>query len=215
MLVVYLSSLIVGGSLLSFSIFSGGHDADGDFDTDLDADASVDGFEAESADVDGGHDDLHDFGALDVWLPLTSLRFWTFFLAFFGLVGTALALASPMALTLTLVPSAGVGYLSGISAVRVLRVLSRQQIGAALDIEGLVGEVGQLLLPVAPGQDGKILLEVAGRTLELTAESDDEELKLGDSAVVLGVREGGSVWVGRASASDDDEMKLLSESEQG
>jgi membrane protein implicated in regulation of membrane protease activity len=216
MLVVYLSSLIIGGSLLSLSLFAGGHDADADadgFDHDVGADGfdhDVDAGDLDAAELDGDADVDHDaedvhgsVGVIDAWLPLTSVRFWTFFLAFFGLVGTALLLTSPMALPLTLIPSGGVGYVSGIAAVRVLRSLARQQIGSTMADDELVGEVGVLLLPVGPEQDGKIRVQVAGRTLELIAQSEDEELKVGDSAVVLGVRDDGGVWVSKAPLLGD------------
>lgn len=195
MLVLYLSSLIVGGSLLTISIFAGGDGNDADADSldqgadhphDADADSSV------------------DVAGLDAWLPVTSLRFWTFFLAFFGLVGTALLLVgAPMGAALTAIPSAGVGYLSGVVAVRVLRALARQQIGTSLGTADLVGEVGQLTLPAGPGNRGTIRLQVAGRTVELTAETEDEELDLGARAVVLGVRDDGGVWVSRAPLLGD------------
>lgn len=198
MLVVYLTSLIVGGSLLSISLFAGGHG-------DVDADGGVEGHDAHDGDVKDG-DAPTSGAALDVlhgWLPVTSMRFWTFFLAFFGLVGTALLLASPLSVALTAIPAAGVGYLSGVVAVRVLRALAGQQIGTTLAAGDLVGEVGQLLLPVGPGQPGKMRLQVAGRTVELVAESEDETLDIGDSAVVLGVNDEGGVWVSSAPRLGD------------
>ena len=77
MLMVYLIALIVGGVLLALTLVLGGavdHHAGGDLDHHA---------------GDGGHGG--SFDAVFGWLPVTSLRFWTFFAAFFGAVGTVLS----------------------------------------------------------------------------------------------------------------------------
>jgi hypothetical protein len=81
---LYLFGLIVGGVLLGSSLLLGGH---GEAEVDAELDAEVGG----DAEV---HVDDHgsgiEVGADLVLWRFRSLRFWTFFLAFFGLSGTLL-----------------------------------------------------------------------------------------------------------------------------
>ena len=84
----YIFALVLGGVLLGASFLLGGdHDADGDVDMDADADvdADVDADADIDGDADGGHDGHGDVAGF--FGVLGSLRFWTFFTAFFGLTG--------------------------------------------------------------------------------------------------------------------------------
>ncbi len=194
MLTAYLSTLIIGGSLLLLSIFAGGdhelgHDAD--FDAGLDTDFEVD------LDGDADHGGGFDFGGFDAWLPVGSLRFWTFFSAFFGLVGTALTITGEMGFTMTLAPSIGVGYVSGVSAVRLLKKLTTETIGKVVSRDDLIGSTGRLMLPVDKGVEGKVRLNVGGRTIEHSAFSD-EKIEADSKILVISVHEDGGVWVSPA-----------------
>jgi membrane protein implicated in regulation of membrane protease activity len=193
MLTAYLSTFIVGSSLLALSIFAGGEmDSDADFDADADFDTDAD------LDADGeGHGMELELHGMDAWLPIGSLRFWTFFAAFFGLVGTALTALGTMAATLTLVPSIGVGYVSGITATRLLKKLTKQSVGKVLGAGDMIGSTGTIVLPVGPGLEGKIRLQMGGRTLEHNAMSD-ESINAGASAIVISIHEDGGVWVSPA-----------------
>ena len=87
MLPIYLVTLIVGGVLVLVSVFLGDSDTDADVAADIDVDADLD--LAAGADVDAdGSLDVGLIDALQAWLPFTSMRFWTFFAAFFGLTGS-------------------------------------------------------------------------------------------------------------------------------
>jgi membrane protein implicated in regulation of membrane protease activity len=194
MLTAYLSTLIIGGSLLLLSIFAGGDheiDHDTDFDADFDADADFD--------HDAGGFDFHGF---DAWLPIGSLRFWTFFSAFFGLVGTALTFSGEMGATMTLAPSIGVGYITGISATRLLKKLTKESVGKVVSRDDIVGSTGKLMLPVAKGVEGKVRLNVGGRTIEHSAFCD-EAIEAGSKILVISVHEDGGVWVSPAPLLED------------
>ena len=89
--------LAVGAVMVLFSLFAGGESgADGHADAGGggDADAGADGH---AGDADG-HADAHGHadgaaGGGDFWLLFVSMRFWVFFLTFFGLTGLLLELA--------------------------------------------------------------------------------------------------------------------------
>lgn len=200
MLTAYLTTLIIGSSLLLLSIFAGGdhemdHDAefdsgfDGDFDADLDGDL----------DNHGGGFDFHGF---DAWLPIGSLRFWTFFSAFFGLVGTALTFSGEMGTMMTLAPSIGVGYVSGVGATRLLKKLTKESVGKVVSRDDLVGSTGKLILPVGKDVEGKVRLNVGGRSIEHSAFSD-EAVEAGKNVLVISVHENGGVWVSPAPLLED------------
>lgn len=195
MLTAYLTSLIIGGSLLMLSIFAGGdHEMDhdlqlgaGDMEMDLDFDVDMD----VDADGDFGAFDFHGF---DAWLPIGSLRFWTFFAAFFGLVGTLLTFVGGMSLLLTLLPSIGTGYLSGVTATKVLKSLSKESVGKVLGSGDLVGVSGILVLPVGPGAPGKVRFQLGGRVMEETAYSE-ESLAIGAKVLIIETHKEGGVWI--------------------
>ena len=188
MITLYLTTLIVGGCLLMLSIFAGGdHEVDHDLDADLDIDTDLDM---------EGHEGF-DGDVFDAWLPVGSLRFWTFFAAFFGLVGTTLVAVGGMSKLMTLVPSIAVGYLSGVVATRVLRALTKQRIGKVVGGNDLVGISGTLMLPAAPGEPGKIRFELGGRILEELAHCD-ESMSQGARVLILGKHEDGGVLVSPA-----------------
>lgn len=189
MLTAYLSTLIIGGSLLLLSIFAGG-DHEMDHEVEFDSDFETD------ADLDGDHSglDLHGF---DAWLPIGSLRFWTFFCAFFGLVGTAILVTNSMSTTLSLVPSIGVGYTTGLVATRLLRSLTKNSVGKVVGPRELIGSTGKLMLPVGEQVLGKVRMQIGGRSIEQTAYSD-ETIAAGEPVLVISIHEDGGVWVSPA-----------------
>ncbi len=186
MLMVYLIALIVGGVLLALTLVLGGavdHDAGGDLDHHA-----------------GGGDSDHA-GSLDAvfgWLPVTSLRFWTFFAAFFGAVGTVLSawdLAGPAPAAVVAVAA---GYLSGLIMDRSMRYLKSADSNSSLGGADVVGAGAEVLLPVAAGAPGKVRVRLKGRAIDLLAVTEDEEtLAAGQHAMVLSMRDDGHVVVTR------------------
>src|SRR5215213_4528186 len=83
--VLYIAALIIGLGVLSLSFFLGGHDGDGSVDGDGDAAAG-------DADAHAEHDhgDSHGHAGAGAIAIFLSLRFWTFGLLAFGLVGSIL-----------------------------------------------------------------------------------------------------------------------------
>jgi membrane protein implicated in regulation of membrane protease activity len=195
---VYVFALVLGSVLLGASFLMGGdHDADSDFDADADVDADAD------ADLDGhvgaGHDTHGDLGGF--FGVLGSMRFWTFFAAFFGLTGLVLDgldLATPfIALPLAI----GVGFVTGWTAVALIRRLAANDTGVAAGVSDYVGKSGEVLIAVGPGRVGKVRIELKGTTVDVLAQADDELLSRGTHALIVEMRDDKAVVVKLESAS--------------
>jgi membrane protein implicated in regulation of membrane protease activity len=187
MLMLYLAALGLGGTFLLASLFMGGHGEGGD--ADMHADAHADGDAS-------GHGDADDHaGAVDgvlAWMPVTSLRFWTFFLAFFGLTGSLLTLFGLASSQVTIAAIAGViGYGSGWAVVTTLRHLSRNETSSGVSERDYVGATGRVMVPVSRNKVGKVRIEIKGRTVEMLARTeDDTEFASQQPVIIYGVADG-------------------------
>jgi membrane protein implicated in regulation of membrane protease activity len=183
----YVFALVLGSILLGASFLLGG-DADVDADADFDMDADVD------ADGDS-HGDLGGFFGV-----LGSMRFWTFFAAFFGLTGIildGLALAAPVvAFGLAI----GVGAVTGWTAVKLLNHLSANDTGVAAGVDDYVGKTGEMLLAAGPNRLGKIRIELKGTTVDVLAESDEALVERGEQALIVEMRDAKALIVKLDSA---------------
>ena len=174
---IFLGAVVFGATLLVASLVLGGKDTD-----------------------HGGQDSAHgDHGGFAWgWVPVTSLRFWIFLFAFGGAVGYALV-ALGESDTIAIVGALGVGWMSGALAVAVLRAVGRRTVSSQVAAKELVGATGQLVLPVAPGQPGKVRVDVKGRTEDFVANVVDDGGTLATGTHVLIVAEGerGSLLVAK------------------
>lgn len=219
MLGLYLAALGFGGVLIGVSLFFGGtdkdfdkdfdveadvdhdvdldadHDLDLDGDVDLDADADLDldgdgdlDMEAE-ADVDA---DGHADGSLAdlIWIPLFSMRFWTFGSAAFGFTGAALTLGGlHWALVLSL--SMLFGSVVGTAAAYFFRALKKDSVSSGITLKSYVGEEASVMLPVAPGARGKIAIETPTGRIDMLAETrDDAPIPRGSAVIIASIKEG-------------------------
>jgi membrane protein implicated in regulation of membrane protease activity len=192
MLMVYLIALIVGGVLLALSLVLGGG-------------ADHGGGELDHAVADGDGDHAGALDAVFAWLPITSLRFWTFFAAFFGAVGTVLSawnLAGPAPAAVLAVAA---GYLSGLIMNRAMRYLTRTDSDSSLGHGDLVGAGAEVLLPIASAAAGKVRVRLKGRSVDLLAVSeDDQPLAAGAHVMVLAVRDDGHLLVTRGDKLEEN-----------
>lgn len=183
MLTLYYVALGIGGTLLLATLVMGGdndHDVDHDVDFDADVDMDVD----VDADADVDHDIDHHVGVHDGvgadailgWLPLTSVRFWMFFLAFFGVTGTVMTLAKMMSSTGAIAGiSSAVGYISGMGIVLTMRSLKKNQADSAVKSEDYIGETATVLVPVGKDNPGKVRVELRGRHIDLLAVTEEDK----------------------------------------
>lgn len=186
----YVFALVLGSVLLGASFLLGkDHDSDHGVDghADVDADHDLDGH------AGAGHDTHGDIGGF--FGVLGSMRFWTFFAAFFGLTGIVLDgldLAVPMvALGLAI----AVGFGTGWTAVTLIRRLSANDTGVAATVDDYVGKSGEVLIAIAPGRIGKLRIELKGTTVDVLAESDEQSIARGDEALIVEMREAKAVVV--------------------
>jgi hypothetical protein len=176
---IYLAALAFGLTLLVVSLFFGGKDTD----------------------HGGGHDHegLKDSGAPGLgWAPITSLRFWIFLFTFGGGAGLALdALGSSEAVTGG--GALGIGWVSGVLAVAIIRSLTKRSVSSRIAGAELVGLTGTLVLPVGKDKPGKVRVEVKGRTEDYVANVVEDGGELATGATVLIVSEGelGSLLVSK------------------
>lgn len=150
----------------------------------------------------GGKDTDHGDGGVvhaDIgfaWAPFGSLRFWVFLFTFGGGAGFALTKLGSSAVVAGV--SAGViGWVSGAMAVTVIRSMSKHSASSELEPSELVGTTGTLILPAAPGQPGKVRIEIKGRTEDFVANvvEDGGNLPTGSTVLIVAEGERGSLLV--------------------
>lgn len=206
---LYLFSLIVGGVLLGASILLGGHDtdvdadADADLDLDADADADLDLDADADADIDADADgDLDkDFGhgdAAGFFYAFLSMRFWVFFLAFFGLTGLVLDgldLVSSSWLGLGLAVAMGLG--TGLGAVSLIRRFGSDADSRIVTSKDYIGKSAKVLVPFDGKGVGKVRVRVKGSSVDLLASGFDEESFDGKEEVLIVEMDGSRARVAR------------------
>lgn len=190
----YVFSLIVGGVLLAASMFLGG-----DADADMDIDAGVDG------DFDGHVDHQGDADVLGGFFgALTSLRFWTFFLAFFGLTGFLFSWLELLGEWPRFGVALATGLVVGYGIVSLFRRLQAGEHSIAAGVNDYVGKTGRVMVRIGDGNVGKVRIELKGTTVDILAETDDADaLSTGQTVLVVQMR-GTTAQVTRLETDSSD-----------
>jgi membrane protein implicated in regulation of membrane protease activity len=174
--VLYLAALIVGAGTLLLQLFGSG---DADAGQDLDHAAA-------DADADAGGGHAHGVsGFVPIFL---SLRFWTFGLLAFGLVGTLLHFLNLAPALLVAALALVMGFGSGLLASWVFRALSRSESSSGARGDDAVGQVGRVLVPCKSGHPGKVRVELRGQTLDFLATTDEASIDRGELVLVEEMR---------------------------
>lgn len=185
--------LAVGAVTVLFSLFAGG-------DSDADAHGGAEGGGDADAQADAQADAHHHVEAQaggDFWLLFLSMRFWVFFLTFFGLTGLLLELAGASALVAALI-AAPTGIALGVGAAWAFKRLREQTVTSQLTPDQLIGLEAKVMLPVSAGTAGKVRLQLGGQIVDRVALLEGrEELARGERALVIAVR-GEKLLVARA-----------------
>ena len=211
--VLYWICMIVGGSLLAFSMLGafGGH-ADTDFDADFDVDAAG-GLDVEAdievdVDVDAGDIEVAgagdalvgagyaDAASLAAWL---SIRFVVYFTAVFGVLGVVLTYLSDNSPTTT----AGVAVLGGLvvgqGVHQLFRKLKRSSSNSATTSADYVDKIGRVAATITYPRKGEIAISVRRRQrfVPAVAKHPDTTFGVGDEVGVVAYRGGVAEVVSR------------------
>jgi membrane protein implicated in regulation of membrane protease activity len=181
---LYMFALVLGGVLLASSLILGGH-------------GDAHGGEVHAA--DGGHD--AEGGPESFLVAFLSMRFWTFFLAFFGLTGVVLdglglVSSSIIAGILSFAMGGGAGY----TAVWALKRLRSDEANSAAGAKDYVGKSGRVLVAFGPGETGKVRLEVRGSTVDLLAVTEDDTSFTSKDEVIVVEMDGTRAKVAKLTA---------------
>jgi hypothetical protein len=143
----------------------------------------------------GGH---HDADVGIAWLPVGSLRFWVFLFTFGGGAGYALAKLGSSSVVAG-VGAGAIGWIAGALAVTVIRGMTKGSVSSDVGSDDLVGATATVTLPVAPGQPGKIRVEIKGRAEDFVANvvEDGGNLPTGTTVLIVAEGERGSLLVTR------------------
>ncbi|NET45083.1 NfeD-like protein [Okeania sp. SIO2B3] len=184
----YFFCLIIGGAFVALSAFAGldGVDFDQDFDPDL-----------EITDQSSRQVNTSIYQRRRrLWLPLFSLKFWTFGSCFFGLTGILLSyISSTLSPTIIAIISIIVGILCGTIMAWVLYTLKNRQADSLVRSGDLVGLSGIVEIPFDKNSRGKIRLNVKNSVIELMAFTEESrEFTRGEKAFIVGI-ENHRVWV--------------------
>lgn len=174
MIYVYLFSMIVGGILLGASVLLGAHDG---AHADAHGDLAEPTFEHDAS------------GAESLLAKFLSVRFWTFFLAFFGLTGLAFSALGllPWSWAIAVI-ALGVGLAAGGGGTLLLGHARRSETNSATTAKDLIGKTARVMVAFGPGETGKVRLESKGTTQELLAVSIDEtRFDLKDEALIVAI----------------------------
>jgi hypothetical protein len=183
---LYLFAFGLGGVLLLGSIVIG------DKDTGGDGGDSGDGGDASTQAQHFDHGVGEGHGALaGLFTAFLSLRFWMFFLAFFGLTGLVLdgldLVESP---TIALVAAIGMGILTGQGTVAVFRNLAHSETSTAASSADYIGRSGRVMVGFAPGDLGKVRLTLKGTTVDVLATTEEERgFTSGEEALVIAMND--------------------------
>jgi membrane protein implicated in regulation of membrane protease activity len=179
--------LVVGG-------FGGG---DGDMDgmdvgdMDLDGMDGLDGMDVGDLDLDGMDNiDLEQLGLedTDFSFRFLSIQGVSSFIMMFGIVGLAIAKASPYAI-LSLSGATGAGVFTVWVVSLIFKWMGKLQADGTMQVENAVEQIGTVYLKIAENGVGKVQIVVQGALRTLDAVSAHEsEIKTGTKVKVVTTR---------------------------
>jgi hypothetical protein len=191
MLSVYLFSLVFGGVLLGVSVFFGDGNAHGE-GVDLEANS---------------HGDVH--GTVDGFVSiLASVRFWTFFTAFFGACGAIMTHFGFANTVVTLAVSLMMGGGIGLTVAKIFRYLQTSQSNSLASSTRFVGQIAKVTVSVSKDKLGQVRLMTATGPRDLLATTPTGDLYAeGADVRILKIADAKAV-VARPDLTVDEEVAL-------
>jgi hypothetical protein len=166
MLALYIFAAILGGGLLLIGMIGGEADAGDVVDADVDLGGKVSG-----------------------WKYAFSFQAAAYFMAAFGLTGSALSwLGTPF--VPTLLAAVLMGGLGGTTVGFVFNWLKRSQTGFAESSDHYIGGIGTTEVRIPSGGRGRIELVHRGRAFTLPATSTGGEIDRHETVVIIDVVDG-------------------------
>lgn len=205
MLPIYIACAIAGGGLILLSALGGifgSHDIDHSADAEVGLDVSHDGPDGvhdlamdHATDTHGSMSDvlakvggkgLETAGSSGFWLPFLSIRFWTYFVGGFGILGTVLSLFGIESEPMRLYASLGTGVFLGLVAAYVWRFIQKDQLDASTKEGDFIGAMGTMTVSSRNHEPGKVRVSVRGELIDLIARTtDDQDVSAGEEVVVV------------------------------
>ncbi len=212
MLPIYIFFAVLGGGLVVISALGGlshglldgiDHHTDfgGDSDVNFDHDLAV----SHDVSVDHHAELAHDLAPTsDFWLPFLSLRFWVYFMAGFGLIGTILSVFQMAPVPMIMGISLGFGAVIGTAVAWIMRALKLNEKDESVRERDFMGVSGQLTVLPRNGEPGKIRMTIKGESIDMLAlPANETEFERGEEVVVVGM-EGTRVRVARLADIMDE-----------
>ncbi|MEC4984006.1 MAG: NfeD-like protein [Oscillatoria sp. PMC 1068.18] len=188
MLSTYFFCFLIGGIFVALSVVAGfdGVEFDNDFDTDLEI--------TDTADEDEDSGIRTKVKHRRIWLPIFSLRFWTYGTCFFGLTGILLSRLELSPEQVTYI-SLATGICCGTAIAWILHSLRRRKVDSLVRSHDLVGLEAMVEIPFAADSRGKVSVSVKGSTVALLAYTEeDRDFAVGETVYVVGMEQN-RVWV--------------------
>ncbi len=172
-------------------------EVDGDVDMDVDADADADldvdkDFDVGPSSPSAVGDDIGGAAAVLRYLPFTSMRFWSFGTFCFGLAGTLLELMLS-GTTTVLVLAATLGLGIGTVMAWAFRYLKSDAATGEVKLDRFINRDAKVIVPIRPGETGKIAFQTLGGRVELLARSRDDAIIEAGTTVLCAHIDGGGV----------------------
>jgi membrane protein implicated in regulation of membrane protease activity len=191
MLTIYWICFIAGGFLVALAALTG---LDGiDFGTDWDLDVEL----RTPSNAQTSQGPPGEGRSRRWWLPVFSLKFWTFGSCFFGLTGLLFSRFYPLLPPLAIAALAlGVGLSLGTAMAWIVSSLPARQVDSLIRTQDLVGLMGTVEIPFDASCKGKVRVGVKGVVVDFPAFTTEESKGFvkGEPVLIVGV-ENNKVWV--------------------
>jgi hypothetical protein len=122
--------------------------------------------------------------------PFVSFKFYTFFLAFFGLTGFLFEWANLWSSSIGIfVLATGMGAFSGLS-IAYLMHWGQSGPSGGIKMRDYLGAHAEVKVGISKDQFGKVKLTIDGKTIEmLAASADGNNYEIGDECFVIGIED--------------------------
>ncbi len=191
---IYWVCFLIGGVFVALAVVGGVDGVEFEFEPDTDIDLSDKGDGRTSTSTPPRfRSSKRGFTLFDV---VTSFKFWTFGLCFFGLTGLVLShLRVSLSPLVVVVIAVAMGLLAGTAMSSILLSLRRRHADSLIRSDDLIGLTGTVEIPFDATSRGKVRLEVKGTSRDFVAMTDHPSLlDFGVSVMVVGTKNN-RVWV--------------------